>query len=313
MNISRRNFIGGASAFGMGMALSGFRSALAAAACCKGAKPGIALQLYSINRFIGGYKRKDGTVVLAPAGLEKALEEVAKIGFKAVEFAGYYGHSAAELKKMLADNGLAVCGTHLPRAKFGPKEFKKTCDFELGYGNTFLAELLLLAGEVAAAGAAEDFMKMLVDYYNKAAEDCGALGCKVGLHNHMKEFELKLPDGTTYWDYFFSKTDKRVCMEQDVGWTTCAGEDPCAQFVKYPGRSITIHAKENGMGKGVKKFDAILGQPGQPGAKGVEWDRLFKATDADKVKWYVVECEKHEDSLKAVKASFEFLKAKGRV
>ena len=102
-------------------------------------------------------------------------------------------------------------------------------------------------------------------------------------------------------------------MEQDVGWTTCAGEDPCAQFVKYPGRSLTIHAKENGMGKGVKKFDAILGQPGQPGAKGVEWDRLFKATDADKIKWYVVECEKHEDSLMAVKASFEFLKSKGRV
>ena len=235
------------------------------------------------------------------------------IGYEAVEFAGYYNFSAKELKKMLADNGLVACGTHLPRAKFGPKEFKKTCEFELGYGNTFLC----CPGGDNFPGKkekfGEDFMKMLVDYYNRAAEDCGKMGCKVGLHNHMKEFELKLPDGTTYWDYFFSKTDKRVLMEQDVGWTTCAGEDPCAQFVKYPGRSLTIHAKENGMGKGVKKFDAILGQPGQPGAKGVEWDRLFKATDADKIKWYVVECEKHEDSLKAVKASFEFLKSKGRV
>lgn len=67
------------------------------------------------------------------------------------------------------------------------------------------------------------------------------------------------------------------------------------------------------MGKDVKAFDAILGQPGRPGAKGVEWDRLFKATDADGVSWYVVECERHADSLDAVRPSFEFLKSKGRV
>ena len=48
------------------------------------------------------------------------------------------------------------------------------------------------------------------------------------------------------------------------------------------------------------------------GAKGVEWDRLFKATDKDGVKWYVVECERHAGSLAAVKPSFEFLKSKGR-
>ena len=101
-------------------------------------------------------------------------------------------------------------------------------------------------------------------------------------------------------------------MEQDVGWTTCAGKDPCEQYKKYPHRSPTLHAKENGMGKDVKKFDAILGQPGIPGAKGVEWDRLFPVTDADGVKWYVVECERHEDSLMAITESFKFLQSKGR-
>ena len=101
-------------------------------------------------------------------------------------------------------------------------------------------------------------------------------------------------------------------MEQDVGWTTCAGFDPCEQYRKYPNRSFTLHAKENGMGKGVKEFNAILGQPGKPGAKGVEWDRLFPISDADGVKWYVVECERHSDTLDAVKPSIEFLRSKGR-
>ena len=66
------------------------------------------------------------------------------------------------------------------------------------------------------------------------------------------------------------------------------------------------------MGKGVKKFDAILGQPGQPGATPVAWDRLFPVTDADGVEWYVVECERHDDTLDAIRPSIEFLKSKGR-
>ena len=295
MNISRRSFLESLAAVAAFAAAPGCMTCNAASAKNPFGRP--ALQLYSIRKYI------------QKVGLEKALADVRAIGYEAVEFAGYYNFSAKELKKMLADNGLVACGTHLPRAKFGPKEFKKTCEFELGYGNTFLC----CPGGGNFPGKKEkfgaDFMKMLVDYYNKAAEDCGKMGCKVGLHNHMKEFELKLPDGTTYWDYFFSNTSNDVCMEQDVGWTTAAGRDPCIQYAKYPHRSPTLHAKENGMGS--KKLDAILGQPGD-GAVGVAWDRLFPVTDADGVKWYVVECERHFDSLMPITESFKFLQSKGR-
>ena len=65
------------------------------------------------------------------------------------------------------------------------------------------------------------------------------------------------------------------------------------------------------MGKGVKKFDAILGKPGEPGAKGVDWDDVIKSTTANGVKWFVVECERHFNSLEAVTPSYAFLKSKG--
>ena len=42
------------------------------------------------------------------------LSAVAKIGYKGVEFAGYHGHSAKDLRKMLDDNGIVACGTHTP-------------------------------------------------------------------------------------------------------------------------------------------------------------------------------------------------------
>ena len=47
-------------------------------------------------------------------------------------------------------------------------------------------------------------------------------------------------------------------------------------------------------------------------AKGVDWPALYKATDAEKVDWYIVECESNPNTLEHVKASFDFLRAAGR-
>ena len=295
MQMNRRAFLGTTLAAGAAAATRGFGACACGCGCGQPAQ--VAVQLYSIHKYIKG---KDG--------LAKALQEVAKIGYKGVEFAGYYGASADELKKMLADAGLVACGTHVGRAEFGPDKIKATCEFNLAYGNSFIC--CPGGGNFPGKGEnLDDFMKMLVDYYNTAAETAAKYGCKIGLHNHKGEFERKLSNGQTYWDYFFSQTSDNVCMEQDVGWTTAAGRDPCIQYAKYPHRSLTLHAKENGMGS--KKFDAILGQPGD-GAVGVAWDRLFPVTDADGVKWYVVECERHFDSLMPITESFKFLQSKGR-
>ena len=104
--------------------------------CCKTARYGkIALQLYSL----GAYTDK--------VGFEKTLADVRKIGFEGVEFAGYHGWDAKKLKEQLAANGLVVCGTHVPNSKFGfdtkkwtfdPEVMKKTCEFELSYGNNLI-------------------------------------------------------------------------------------------------------------------------------------------------------------------------------
>jgi len=330
MNISRRNFLGGMTA------ASAFAVAPGCCSLCKSARPGkIALQLYSLNKWIPA-QDKVGKVALA-----KALKKIAEIGFEGVEFAGYYGATPAELKAMLADAGLVAVGTHVGNDRYGfnvkenkfdAEVLKKTLDFETAYGNTLV---ICPGGGNIPPGCdwgtgrggtvgkpsqeIDDFTKKLCDLYNKAAVEAAKMGCKIGLHNHTWEHGVKMQNGMSFWDFFFSNTDKAVCMEQDVGWTTCAGDmfpglTPIEQYKKYPHRSPTLHAKENGMGKDVKEFDAILGQPGKPGATPVDWDGLFPVTDADGVEWYVVECERHFDDItKAVVPSFEFLKSKGRV
>ena len=314
MNISRRDFLGSAAFAGAAAALPGCCSFC----CC--AKPQVAVQLYSVHQYIGGVRdRKTKALIKPGVGIAKALEDIAKIGYKGVELAGKYGLKAKELKKLLDDNGLVACGDHVGgwRNIQGDK-LKELAEYNLELGNTTLIcpgatgpDNMNWSNPVWDAKC-DEHMKFICEFFNERAQVAKSLGCKVGIHNHMWEFQLKNKKGETFWDLFFSGTSKDVLMEQDVGWTTCAGYDPCEQYRKYPGRSVTLHAKENGMGKNVTKFDAILGQPGQPGAKGVDWDKLAPVADADGVKWWVVECERHFDGLMPVTESFKFLKSKGR-
>lgn len=305
MSTSRRDFLKGMSAGGVAFAIDGCKFP----SPCHNAR--VAVQLYSIREYIGGKRdRNTDALVKKGVGLAKALRDVAALGYEGVEFAGYYDNDPRTLKAMLSDAGLVACGSHVYRDTFMPEKIAETCEFNRGFGN----DLLICPGRGNFPKDGEDlddFLKRLVDFYNNAAENAARYGCRVGLHNHMGEFQLKMKDGTSYWDYFFSNTDSRVCMEQDVGWSTCAGVDPKEQYRKYPHRSPTLHAKENGMGDNVKTFDAILGQPGKPGALPVDWDGLIPVTEADGVSWYVVECERHADDLSAVGPSREFLRSKG--
>ena len=57
------------------------------------------LQLYSVRDITG-------------TDLAGSLEQVAALGYRFVEFAGFFGHSAEDVKNMLDKNGLAVSGTH---------------------------------------------------------------------------------------------------------------------------------------------------------------------------------------------------------
>jgi len=338
MNLSRRQFFG---FLGTGAA------AVAMPGCicppkCGPVKAKIGLQLYSIRDYIAGKKDKSGKELIKGVGLARGLEHVAAIGYKGVEFFGgsCFGEKPADVRRMLQNAGLVACGIHVSNTQYGfdtkawtfnKATMREICEFNLTFGNNLIicpGGGNIPPGATWSTGrggdpckpsqAIDDFTKRLCDLYNQGAAEAAKYGCRIGLHNHTWEHMVFLQNGTSFWDYFFTNTDENVCMEQDVGWSTCAADcpeaktaDPKIQYVKYPHRAPTLHAKENGMGKQVKEFDAILGKPGKPGATPVDWDGLIPVTEKDGVEWYVVECEKHQDDLSAVLPSYNFLKSKG--
>src|SRR5687768_7329195 len=111
MNITRRTF-------GQ-IAVSGFAST---ATLLAANKIPIAVQLYSVRQ-------------IAQKDLAGVLAQVSKLGFKGVEFAGYYGHEAGAVRKMLDDNGLKVAGTHTGLNLLQGDELPKTIDYMKTIGN----------------------------------------------------------------------------------------------------------------------------------------------------------------------------------
>jgi len=222
------------------------------------------------------------------------LAAVGKIGYKGVEFAGYHGRTAKELRKMLDDNGLVACGTHTPYESILDDKLKETIEFNHIIGNRFLIVPWMTS---KTREEWQDKAKL----FNRVADAVQPEGMFVGYHAHAHDFE-KFGDQTA-WDIFFGGTKASVIMQLDTSNCCDGGADPVAVLKKYPGRARTIHVKAHGGGP-----EAVIGEDKVP------WKEVFAFCEtAGGTEWYVVEHETSKDPLDTVKRSFEALRKMGKV
>ena len=249
--VSRRDFLGlGAATLAAGGRLLGAEAEAAK-------KSPIGLQLYTLRREAG--KDLPGTIAA-----------VAKAGYKAVEFAGYYNRKAEELKKLLDDNGLKCCGTHTGMGTLLGDNLKKTVEFNKAIGNRYL----MVPGGVG--GKTKESWVEAAKRFTDIAEKLKPEGMVTGYHNHAHEFKKFGPDDPeTPWDVLFSNAGQDVAMQLDIGNGMGGGCDPVATLKKFPGRAITLH---------VKGFGGIVGEDKAP------WPEIFALCETTgKTEWYIVE------------------------
>ncbi len=280
---SRREFLK-AAAVGTGVGLVG-KKALSAfpASSAAPAKPiPVGVQIYSVRE-------------LAAKGLPPVLAAIGKMGYKGVEFAGYYGWDAKpkELRKLLDANGLKCCGTHTGLETVTGDALKATAELHAILGNTFL-----IVPSLEAEGA-QGWLEM-AKRFNEIAAKAKGLGMRVGYHAHQGDFR-KL-DGTTSWEIFFDNTDRDVIMQLDIGNCLQGGGDPYAMLKKYPGRSASVHLKEFGGPE-----NAVIGQG------VVRWPEVFDLCETTGgTVWYVVEHETGPDPMGNIRGCLEGLRKMGR-
>jgi sugar phosphate isomerase/epimerase len=223
----------------------------------------VGLQLYSVRNECA----KDLSAVLAA---------VAAMGYEGVEFAGYHGRSAAELGKLLDDNGLRCCGTHLGIDALTGEELERTVEFNRTLGNEFLIVASLPDERMADRQACLETARA----FNEISHQVETYGMRVGYHNHAAD--LRLLDGGTPWDIVFANTRPEVVMQVDTANMIAGGADPVQCLRTYPGRAATMHLKEHSSSNSA----ALLGEG------DVDWRGLFDVVDAQGVtKWFIVEYE----------------------
>jgi len=225
----------------------------------------IGLQLYSV--------RED-----CKRDLPGTIAAVAKMGYKGVEFAGYYDRTAKQLRKMLDDNGLVCCGTHTGLDTLLGDNLVRTIEFNKTLGNKYLIVPGLPEKYRSSHQAWLDTAKL----FNELAEKVKPHEMLVGYHNHSIEFTAM--DGELPWDTFYGNTRKDVVMQIDVGNAIHGGADPLPYLYKYPGRAITVHVKE--FSETNKK--ALVGEG------DVNWKAFFALCKAvGQTEWYIVEQESY--------------------
>lgn len=244
----------------------------------------LALQLYSVRDACA----KD---------LPGVLRGLAAMGYQGVEFAGYYGHNAKELRKLLDANGLKCCGSHIALDALLGDAFARTVEFNKILGNKFLIVSYLPHEKRNSVQTTKQTARL----FTELAEKAKPLGMRVGYHAHGGDFEKF--DGQTAWDIFFSNTSSDVVMQLDIGNCIGGGGDPIATLKKFPGRSATIHLKEHG-----GKAGAVVGEG------DVKWDQVFQICETTGgTEWYIVEQESYASApLDSVKKCLQNLRTMGK-
>ncbi len=279
--LPRRQFLQ-LSALGLAGVSLGLAGCATNSACCtKKSKPRIGLELYSVRNE-------------CKADFHGTIEQVAKIGYTGVEFAGYWGLSAKEVRKMIDDHGLITCGTHTQFADLQPDKLDATIEFNQIIGNKFII-CPWMVGKTRAEWLAH------AQFFNDLADKLKPLGLFTGYHAHQHDFELI--EGQSAWDIFFGNTKKEVIMQLDTSNCREGGADPVVVLNKYPGRVRTIHIKPNGGGP-----EAIIGED------KINWDGVFEFCEhRGNTEWYVVEHETGSKPLETVTRMYAKLKELGKV
>lgn len=208
------------------------------------------LQLYSVR----DYTEKDfiGTI-----------KRIAEYGYKGVEFAGYGGLTASELKNLLNQTGLEATSTHI-----GIESLINNTDAEIEYAKEL--DMKYIVCPYADIKTEEDTL-IIANELSKIIEKCRKNQIKLAYHNHSHEF---VKDGNKFLLDILFENAPDLEFELDVFWTAYAGVDVIPYMNKLQNRVPLIHLKEISgdktnvdIGKGILDFRSIVKTAKELGAK----------------------------------------------
>lgn len=185
----------------------------------------VGLQLYSVRDDMA-------------ADMLGTLKKVKEMGYDYVEFAGYFDHSAQEVKAMLDEVGLECVSVHQGYAPFLEDE-KGMIDYLKVIGAKYCAIPWMGLENHKGGEHYEQAMKEIAQVAKALKEN----GIQMLYHNH--DFEFNKYEDKFLLDWLYETLPEDLMKtEVDCCWVRYAGYDPAEYIKKYTGRSPVVHLKD---------------------------------------------------------------------
>lgn len=239
----------------------------------------IALQLYSVRD------------VVAASSYEAAVRQVAGMGYREVETAGFPGTTAEAAAKLFSDLGLKVVAAHTGL----PLGDKKN---EILDGITALGKPPLVCTQIGPKDVVDlDTVKSLCDRLNEGYEVARSNNISFGIHNHWWEFGRI--DGRLVHEIMIDLLNPEIFFEIDTYWVKVGGGDPVEIVRNLGERAPLLHIKD-GPGNREAAMTAV--------GDGMMDIPTLLQTAVTNVKSLIVELDRCDtDIMVAVKRSYDYL------
>jgi sugar phosphate isomerase/epimerase len=285
--MERREFVGALGA----AALIGVRPVFPAA---DGKLETIGLQLYTVRELL-----KDD--------FEGTIARVAEVGYQELEFAGYFGRSAKDVRAVVERNGLKPTSTHVDYETLGDP-WPAMLETASVIGHRFVV-CPSIPDELRSE---PDGWKRAAETFNRAGEASRRAGIRFAYHNH--HVELASVGGKRPYDLLLADTDPDlVAMEMDLCWTTVGGADPLDYFRRNPGRFPLVHVKDvksiptPSASETYVPFPRAIALMTDVGDGVIDWKRIFAQSREAGIEHAFVEHDEPTAPLDCIRNSYRYL------
>lgn len=213
---------------------------------------------------------------MAAKDFRATLREVATMGYAGVEFAGFHGHSAEDVRAMLDEFGLKAFSAHISIGEFDGDIEKVVSDLQTVGAPWGVVPF------VSPDDRSPEFFASLGDKMNSYGSRFVEAGLKLGYHNHDFEFTMTAEDGRTIFDTLVSITDPAlVSFELDLFWAAVGGYEPDGVMRQHPDRIKLVHLKD---GK-----ELARGKDLPFGEGALDWGAILSSAREIGVEYYITE------------------------
>ena len=239
----------------------------------------IGLQLYTVRGFV----ERD---------MAGTLREIATIGYREVEFAGYFGRRPSDIRAMLDQSKLSA-----PSAHVGLEELRKNTEGAIAAAEVMGHRFLIVPW--LQPPATLDAWHRIADEFNRIGAALQARAIQFAYHNH--DFEFRPIAGTMPYDLLLAECDPElVKMEMDLFWTVKGGGEPLSYFERFPGRFPLVHVKDMRDPGGAEEMTEV-------GSGQIGFREIFASSGKAGLVHYVVEHDNPADPLASIRTSYHNL------